>query len=211
MPGSLNCEAMVPKMGSSSSLACHNPWLRAYCFFTSRRASKAPLLSNLLIATISAKSSISIFSNWVAAPNSGVITYRDTSLCSKISVSDCPMPEVSKIIRSYFAALSTCTASDTCLERAKLDCRVANDRMYTRSLLIAFIRIRSPKSAPPVFRLEGSTETIPICLSGKSIKNLRTNSSTRLDFPAPPVPVIPSTGTLPCSFWMVDSNCSKAS
>ena len=50
-------------------------------------ASNEPLLSNLLIATKSAKSSISIFSNWVAAPNSGVITYNETSECSMISVS----------------------------------------------------------------------------------------------------------------------------
>ena len=42
-------------------------------------ASSAPRLSNLFKATKSAKSSISIFSNWVAAPNSGVITYKETS------------------------------------------------------------------------------------------------------------------------------------
>ena len=61
---------------------------------------------------------------------------------------------------------------------------------------MAFIRIRSPKSAPPVFLLDGSTDTIAICLSSKSIKNRLTNSSTNEDLPAPPVPVIPNTGTL---------------
>ncbi len=61
---------------------------------------------------------------------------------------------------------------------------------------MAFMRILSPRSAPPVFLLEGSTETIAICLSEKSIKNLRTSSSTKDDFPAPPVPVIPNTGVL---------------
>ena len=59
---------------------------------------------------------------------------------------------------------------------------------------MAFIRILSPSNAPPVLRLEGSTETIPIVFSGKSIKNLRTNSSTKEDLPAPPVPVIPRIG-----------------
>ena len=54
--------------------------------------------------------------------------------------------------------------------------------------------MRSPKSAPPVFLFEGSTEIIPMVLSLKSSKNLRTSSSTMLDFPEPPVPVIPSTG-----------------
>ncbi len=70
---------------------------------------------------------------------------------------------------------------------------------------MAFMRILSPKSAPPVFLLEGSTEISPIVFSGKSSRNLRTNSSTKEDLPAPPVPVIPSTGVLRVSFflWMV--------
>ena len=59
-----------------------------------------------------------------------------------------------------------------------------------------FIRIRSPSKAPPVFLFEGSTETTAIFLSSKSTRNLRTSSSTKEDFPAPPVPVIPNTGTL---------------
>ncbi len=58
---------------------------------------------------------------------------------------------------------------------------------------MAFIRILSPKSAPPVFRLEGSTDTKPTVFSGKSIKKRLTNSSTKDDLPAPPVPVIPKT------------------
>ena len=59
---------------------------------------------------------------------------------------------------------------------------------------MAFIRILSPKSAPPVLRFEGSTETIAMVFEGKSIKYLLTNSSTVDDFPEPPVPVIPKTG-----------------
>ncbi len=35
---------------------------------------------------------------------------------------------------------------------------------------------------------------MPMCFSGKSNKNLLTSSSTIEDLPAPPVPVIPSTG-----------------
>jgi len=59
-----------------------------------------------------------------------------------------------------------------------------------------FILIRSPKRAPPVFRLLGSTEMIAMVLSGNSTKNRLTNSSTKEDFPDPPVPVIPKTGDL---------------
>jgi len=110
------------------------------------------------------------------------------------------MPDVSRMIRSYAAAFRTSTASCTCFDKAKLLCRVAKLRIYTRELLIAFIRIRSPSKAPPVFRLEGSTEIIPMVFLGKSIKKRRTNSSTKEDFPAPPVPVIPRTGVLASLF-----------
>ncbi len=70
--------------------------------------------------------------------------------------------------------------------------------MYTLSDFMAFILILSPNNAPPVFLLDGSTETIAIFFVGKSMMNLLTNSSTKEDFPAPPVPVIPSTGVSDC-------------
>ncbi len=98
------------------------------------------------------------------------------------------------MIKSYWAAFSISKASLTCLDNAKLLCRVAKDRIYTRPLLIAFIRILSPNNAPPVFRLDGSTEIIANFLFGKSLKKRLTNSSTKDDFPEPPVPVIPSMG-----------------
>ena len=60
---------------------------------------------------------------------------------------------------------------------------------------MAFMRIRSPKSAPPDFRRDGSTDTMATVRSGKSRRNRRTSSSTMEDLPAPPVPVMPSTGT----------------
>jgi hypothetical protein len=67
---------------------------------------------------------------------------------------------------------------------------------------MAFMRILSPNNAPPVLRFEGSTDTIPKVLSGKSIKNLLTNSSIKEDLPAPPVPVIPRTGTFTCAAFV---------
>ena len=59
-----------------------------------------------------------------------------------------------------------------------------------------FMRILSPKRAPPVFFLEGSTEIIAIFFSGFERKKRRTISSVKEDFPAPPVPVIPMIGIL---------------
>ena len=46
------------------------------------------------------------------------------------------------------------------------------------------------------------TVRIPMDFFGKSIKNLRTSSSTKDDFPAPPVPVIPRTGIFEFSFFV---------
>ena len=99
-PSSLKREAMVPNTGMASGASCQRSRLRWYCLRTSRSASAAPLRSNLLMATKSAKSSMSIFSSWLAAPNSGVITYSDTSTCGTTAASPCPMPEVSTTTRS---------------------------------------------------------------------------------------------------------------
>jgi hypothetical protein len=69
----LKREATVPNTGIASGAAV-KPRLRCTCLATSRSASAAPRRSNLLMATTSAKSSMSIFSSWLAAPNSGVMT-----------------------------------------------------------------------------------------------------------------------------------------
>ena len=60
---------------------------------------------------------------------------------------------------------------------------------------MAFIRILSPNNAPPDLRRDGSIEIMAILmLSLKSKRKRRKISSVKLDFPAPPVPVIPKTG-----------------
>ena len=78
---------------------------------------------------------------------------------------------------------------------------MASERMYTRSLLMAFMRIRSPRRAPPDLRFDGSTLIRPMRFSGKAARKRRTNSSTMEDLPAPPVPVMPKTGTSGMSLW----------
>ena len=79
--------------------------------------------------------------------------------------------------------------------------------MYTRSLLMAFMRMRSPRRAPLVLRFEGSTLIRPMRFSGKAARNRRTNSSTMEDLPAPPVPVMPKTGTFGISLWAARKAC----
>jgi hypothetical protein len=72
--------ATVPKAGIDSSVTVSgrvpgaSARVRRSCRRTSRSASSAPRRSNLLMTTRSARSSMSIFSSWLGAPNSGVIT-----------------------------------------------------------------------------------------------------------------------------------------
>ena len=70
---------------------------------------------------------MSIFSSWDAAPNSGVITYRETSQNGTMLTSPCPIPGVSTTTRSNPAAWQaammsprcsgTCAAGGTCRQR----------------------------------------------------------------------------------------------
>jgi len=73
-PGSLKRLAMVGNTGTASSGCWNAARLRRHCLRTSRSASSAPRFSNLLSAISSAKSSMSIFSSWLAAPYSLVMT-----------------------------------------------------------------------------------------------------------------------------------------
>ncbi|MCY1370150.1 hypothetical protein D9M69_572330 [compost metagenome] len=84
------------------------------------------------MAMNSAKSSMSIFSSWLAAPNSGVITYMGTSTCGTMAASPWPMPEVSTTIRSKPATLQAATASGRAALISLPKSRVASERMNTR-------------------------------------------------------------------------------
>ena len=84
-------------------------------------------------------------------------------------------------------SIASCMAPLT----AVLSSRVAMERMYARGWLMAFILMRSPSKAPPVFFFDGSTEITAIVLSVNVCRNRRTISSVTEDLPAPPVPVMP--------------------
>ncbi len=72
---------------------------------------------------------MSIFSSWLAAPNSGVITYSETSTNGTMAASPWPMPEVSTTIRSKPATLQAAMASGKDLEISLPASRVAIERM----------------------------------------------------------------------------------
>ena len=128
-PSSLKRLAIVPKTGILSGITVNASRLRCTCLATSRSASAAPLRSNLLMATNSAKSSMSIFSSWLAAPNSGVITYIGTSTSGTMAASPWPMPEVSTMIRSKPASLVAASTSGSAWLTSLPASRVASERM----------------------------------------------------------------------------------
>ena len=128
-PSSLKRDAIVPYTGIVSGACLNSSRLRWYCLRTSRSASCAPLRSNLLMATKSAKSSMSIFSSWLAAPNSGVITYSDASTSGTIAASPWPMPDVSTMTRSKPATLHAAMTSGSAFDTSLPASRVASERM----------------------------------------------------------------------------------
>ncbi len=130
------------------------------------------------------------------------------------------MPEVSTITRSKPAALAAAITPGSAALISLPASRVASERMKTRGPPgasapvpglcqgpIAFMRMRSPSSAPPLLRRDGSMLMTAMCSASPwSSRRRRISSSVRLDLPAPPVPVMPSTGTAAARA----SSCSAA-
>jgi hypothetical protein len=142
--------AMVPNTGISSGGTVKASRLRCTCLATSRSASAAPLRSNLLMATNSAKSSMSIFSSWLAAPNSGVITYSGTSTSGTMAASPWPMPEVSTIDQVEAGHLA---GGDHVGQRADLAAEVARgQRAHEHARALATGRWRSCGCGRPAAR-----------------------------------------------------------
>lgn len=101
------------------------------------------------------------------------------------------------------AAIASGSASEISLPAS----RVAIERTNRCGWLIAFMRMRSPSSAPPDLRRDGSIEiTAMRRRSCWSSRKRRISSSVSEDLPAPPVPVTPSTGVCvaaarSCTAW----------
>ena len=72
---------------------------------------------------------MSIFSSWLAAPNSGVITYTGTSTYGTTPASPWPMPLVSTITMSKPAIRVAATMSAKAAGTSLPETRVASERM----------------------------------------------------------------------------------
>ena len=138
---------------------------------------------------------MSIFSSWEAAPNSGVITYSDTSTYGTIARRPARCPASPRSPGRSRRPAGRDGVGQVLGHLASRRGWRASGR-DTGSPSREFIRIRSPSRAPPPRRRVGSTASTAIrSLPSWSSRNRRTSSSVSEDFPEPPVPVMPSTGT----------------
>ncbi len=128
---------------------------------------------------------------WMPSPDSGTSTTTVVSARRTMSSSVCPTPTVSTITQSNPAASrSFCVSAVARASPPRLP-RVAMLRMNTPgSSVWACIRIRSPRTAPPVNGLVGSTA---ITLTVAPVFRIAAVSrSTSVLFPAPGGPVMPT-------------------
>src|SRR5688572_3168316 len=152
----------------------------------------APSRSALLTTKISAISMMPALSAWTSSPAPGLKTTTVTSAVRAMSTSAWPTPTVSMITTSRPAAASTLTASAVAVARPPSVPRVAMLRMNTpSSAACACIRTRSPRMAPPVNGLDGSTASTPTVKPSRRIAAI--SRSTSVLFPAPGGPVTPTT------------------
>ena len=157
-----------------------------------------------------------------SSPVPGTSVTIDTSAVRMMSTSSCPTPTVSMMTTSVPAASSTSAASPVARARPPRCPRVAMLRMNTpSSAACACMRTRSPRTAPPVNGLVGSTaitptemdrepaETVPFdgleaSACGEPVEpcglcafSAATSRSTSVLFPAPGGPVTPITYARP--------------
>ena len=115
---------------------------------------------------------------------------------SAISISSCPTPTVSTSTTSLPMASSTATRSAVERDRPPRWPRVPSERMKTPSSVAwSCMRMRSPRMAPPVKGLVGSTAMTPTVRPARRWAAM--SRSVRVDFPAPGAPVRPTTQALP--------------
>ncbi len=122
----------------------------------------APSRSALFSTKMSAISITPAFRFWTSSPRPGTSTSSVQSASRATSISSWPTPTVSTRMICLPAASSTSAASAVACASPPSQPRVAIERMKTpSSVACACMRMRSPRMAPPVNGLDGSTASTP--------------------------------------------------
>ncbi len=152
----------------------------------------APSRSALLTTNTSAISRMPALMACTSSPRPGTSTTSEVSAQFTISISSCPTPTVSITTTSAPQASSTKIESYVARLRPPRLPRVASERMNTFGLpACSCMRMRSPRMAPPVKGLEGSTASTPTLAWVFSSSRISAFVSVLL--PEPGLPVMPST------------------
>src|SRR5215813_851783 len=163
---------------------------------SSRTTRSAPSRSALFTAKMSATSRMPALIAWTSSPMPGTRTTTVVWAIWATSISSWPTPTVSTKTTSRPIASITRMQSPVARDRPPRLPLVARDRMNTpESVAWPCIRMRSPRIAPPVNELVGSTAITPTVFP--SLRNAATSRSTMVDLPEPGGPVIPITYARP--------------
>ena len=131
-----------------------------------------------------------------SSPRPGTLTTTTVWASRMMSTSPWPTPTVSTITGFRPAASMASTASAVARERPPRAPRAAMLRMNTPgSSARSFIRIRSPRRAPPVKGDDGSTAMIPTVRP--RARAARASARTSVLLPLPAAPVMPTTCARP--------------
>ena len=150
----------------------------------------APSRSALLTTNTSAISMIPALSAWTSSPLPGATSTIEMSAVRTISTSSWPTPTVSMRTTSFPAASKASATSLVARASPPRWPRVAMLRMKTpASPACDCIRTRSPRIAPPVNGLVGSTATMPTVRP--EARRATVSLSTSVLLPAPGGPVTP--------------------
>jgi len=155
-----------------------------------------PSRSALLTTKMSAISRMPALMAWISSPMPGTSTTRTVWEWLMMSTSCWPVPTVSTMMMSLPRTSITWMASPTALARPPRAPRVARLRTKTPgSSAWRCMRMRSPRMAPPVKGLVGSTASTPTVLPFLRKQSMRPSVSVL--FPAPGEPVMPMTWAFP--------------
>src|SRR5262245_40990778 len=151
----------------------------------------APSRSALLTTCTSAISRTPALSAWTSSPRPGTETTITVWARRITSTSSCPTPTVSTRTRLRPAASMRSTASAAARLRPPRAPRVAIERMkIPGSRARSFMRIRSPRIAPPENGEEGSTATTPTVRP--RARAISASARARVLLPLPGAPVSPT-------------------
>src|ERR1700680_334712 len=172
----------------------------------SATVSAAPGRSAILTTKQSAISSNPALMVCAESPRPGTVTTTTVSATFMISSSTCPTPTVSTRIMSQPNASSARITSRVAGARPPRVWRAAILRMKTPlSPAWRCMRTRSPRTAPPVNGLDGSTATMPT--ERPSLRMTAANESTSVLFPEPGGPVTPMTCACPVCGYRAATSC----